>query len=563
MAQIKAVFFDLDNTLFDSQGQIGVHALKVAVSAMRKTGLGLSNEKALKLINGFFEELGPGAPVFELLAKKTTKNRPQQSILAREGLKAYYASALPEKLEAFDDVRQTLLSLRKQKIKVLLVTLGHHERQLNKLKLLGIQRFFDGIEVHDPNETDSKETHFKKLLKKFRLKPSECVSVGDRLHSEIKISNRLGMHTVHMKHGRYAKAGPANEFEEPDFSINKISEILEVLPKIKTKKNGFPKIVIIGGGTGLSNLLLGLKKFPVHLTAIVTVTDTGKSSGKLRDDFGMLPPGDIRNCLVALSTREEFLKKLFQYRFENGSLEGHSFGNLFLAALTQLTGNFEKAVAEAGRILAIQGSVIPSTLTDSQIGIELANGEKIIGEDTIVARNRLVHRRPPIKRAFLVPKAPKASKEAIAAIASADLIVIGPGSLYTSVISNLLIPRISSAVQKAKAPKVFVCNIMTQQGQTDHFSASQHVQTIAKYSKKFPDFVLVNTRIPHSKNLKAYEKEHAFMVRADKELLADLPSRIVFADLLQKNTKKKSDWNRRDYLRHDSDKIAKVLMNLL
>ncbi len=256
------------------------------------------------------------------------------------------------------------------------------------------------------------------------------------------------------------------------------------------------------------------------------------------------------------------MKKLFSYRFENASLSGHSFGNLFLAALTQLTGSFEKAVAEASRLLAIQGKVVPSTLTDTQIAVKLANGERIVGENAIVGRDRSVHYRAPIQQAFLVPKKPKASKEALSAIVSADLVVIGPGSLYTSVISNLLIPQLAQAIRKSKANKVFVCNIMTQQGQTDHFSASQHVKTVFKYLKTFPDFVLVNTRIPPSKNLRAYEKEHAFMVKADKELLEELPSKVIFADLLQKNTQKKSDWNRRDYLRHDSDKIAKVLMAL-
>ncbi|MFH0954612.1 MAG: uridine diphosphate-N-acetylglucosamine-binding protein YvcK [Candidatus Micrarchaeota archaeon] len=563
MAAIKAIFFDLDDTLFDLTGTIGITARKKAIIAMIKAGLLLSKAKALQKIDDFYRSKGPNAPVFELLAKIGTKNPKKQWNLTQTGLKEYYSSELPSQLKPFDDVIPCFRQLQKQKIKLFLVTMGAKKRQLQKIKLLKLSRFFDQIEVHDPQESDSKENHFKKILKKFRLKPSECVSVGDRLHSEIKISNRLGMHTVHMQHGRYANLAATNEFEEADYSIKKISELPGLLPKIENRKTKKPQIVLIGGGTGLSNLLSGLKKFPCELTAIVTVTDTGKSSGKLREDFCMLPPGDIRNCLAALSTREEFLKKLFQYRFENGSLNGHSFGNLFLAALTQLTGSFEKAVTEASRILAIQGRVIPATLENSQIGVELKNGEKIIGEDNIVARNEPVHRRSPIQKAFLVPQNAKASKDAVASIQNADLLIIGPGCLYTSVVSNLLIKDISNAVQKSKAKTVYVCNIMTQQGQTDHFSASQHAQIIAKYLQKFPDYVLVNTRVPPSKNLAAYEKEHAFMVRQDKEVLADLPSRIVYADLLQKHTKKKSDWNRRDYLRHDSDKIAKVLMKLV
>jgi uncharacterized cofD-like protein len=293
------------------------------------------------------------------------------------------------------------------------------------------------------------------------------------------------------------------------------------------------------------------------------VTETGKSSGILRKEQGMLAPGDIRNCLVALSNQEELLKKLFQYRFKNGSLDGHSFGNLFIAALSALSGSFEKAVQEAGHILAIQGKVIPATLTDTNIGVELEDGTIVLGEDAIVARNQPVHQRSPIRKAFLKPFTAKATPEALQEIRNADLIIIGPGCLYTSLVSNLLVKGIAGAIRKSKAKKVYVCNIMTQQGQTDGYSASKHIQVVARYLGFFPDYCLVNSRKPLSKNLQAYEKEHAFMVRLDSDQINRLPTKAIYCDLLQKNTRKKKVLGRREYLRHDAQKVAEAVIRLI
>ena len=234
-----------------------------------------------------------------------------------------------------------------------------------------------------------------------------------------------------------------------------------------------PAIVAIGGGTGLSTLLSGLKRYSSNLTAIVTVADDGGSSGVLRREFGMQPPGDIRNCLAALSTEEPLLTRLFQYRFRSGSgLEGHSFGNLFLTALTAITGSLESAISASSRVLAVQGQVVPATNADVRLWAELENGERIEGE------SRIGQASSPIVRLGCLPERPPALPRAIEAIASADLIVLGPGSLYTSLLPNLLVPELVTAISRSRAPRLYICNLMTQPGETDGLDVSGHLRAI-------------------------------------------------------------------------------------
>ncbi|MDO8512916.1 MAG: YvcK family protein [bacterium] len=258
-----------------------------------------------------------------------------------------------------------------------------------------------------------------------------------------------------------------------------------------------PNVVAIGGGSGLSVLLRGLRIFPVNISAIVTMTDDGSSSGRLRRDYGILPPGDIRQCLVALSNDEELATKLFDYRFPNGrGLSGHNFGNLFLTALCDITGSFEQAVREASQILATSGKVIPSTLSNVNIAAELENGHVVLGESNIPVMGH----RTPIKRVFCVPDKIKANIEAIQAIQSADFIIIGPGSLYTSIIPNLLIKGITKAIlDNKKAQKVFVCNISTERGETEKYSTEDHIDALLSHSS--PDIItacLINDKVVHA-----------------------------------------------------------------
>ncbi len=249
-----------------------------------------------------------------------------------------------------------------------------------------------------------------------------------------------------------------------------------------------PRIVAIGGGHGLSTLLRGLKQHTGNLTAIVTVADDGGSSGRLRREMGVLPPGDIRMCLVALAEAEPLMTELFQYRFDKGEgLEGHSFGNLFLVAMQAITGDVEHALRESSRVLAVRGQILPSTLADIQLGAEYADGETVFGE------SRLPERGKPIRRIFLNPKDPPAYPEAIKAILEADMIVIGPGSLYTSILPNLLVEDIARAVRAANAIKVYVCNVATQRGETDNYVVQDHVQTIERHAgPNLFQYVVVN-----------------------------------------------------------------------
>ncbi len=258
-----------------------------------------------------------------------------------------------------------------------------------------------------------------------------------------------------------------------------------------------PNLLAIGGGTGLSFLLRGLKYFPVNLSAIVTMADDGASSGRLRRDYGVLPPGDVRQCLVALSSDEELVTKLFDYRFKNGrGLSGHSFGNLFLTALCDISGSFELAIHEASRILATKGSVIPSTLENINIAAQLENGHVVLGESQIP----ILGHRSPIKKIFSVPEKVKANKEALDAISQADYIIIGPGSLYTSIIPNLLIQGIAKAINGNKtAKKIYICNVSTERGETEKYSVEDHITALMHYGGPgIIDFCLVNNNLIHA-----------------------------------------------------------------
>lgn len=252
------------------------------------------------------------------------------------------------------------------------------------------------------------------------------------------------------------------------------------------------KIVVIGGGTGLANLLRAFKPYFDNLTAIVTVTDDGRSSGQLRRDFNVLPPGDIRNCIVALADEEQLYHKLFTYRFPHGrGLKGHNLGNLLLVALEDITGSFKKAIQEISRILNIKGRVLPSTYEDVILSAKLANDRVVWGESTISVGGH----RSPIQEIKLHPESAKANPDAVRAIEKADLILIGPGSLYTSLIPNFLLPEIKRAVASSRAKKIFICNVSTERGETENFSVKDHLNILIKHSDpQLFDLCLVNNK---------------------------------------------------------------------
>jgi len=310
-----------------------------------------------------------------------------------------------------------------------------------------------------------------------------------------------------------------------------------------------PTVVAIGGGTGASGLLRGLKEHTDKLSAIVTVADDGGSSGRFRKEFGMLPPGDIRNCLAALSDAGPVLEKLFQHRFEEGELKGHPFGNIFMAAMTQVTGDFEQAVREANRVLNVRGRVLPATGTKISLIAEHEDGSKTTGESLVGKVNR------PVKRLAIKPEDAPAAADVVDAILQADLVLLGPGSLYTSVLPNLLIREIQDALLKTQAVVGYICNIMTQPGETQDFTASRHVEVLIEHtSPALIDFVVVNTGRIADTLAQAYAAEHATPVKADLDPLTQLPGspRIVTGDLV------KSD----HVVRHDPAKLAELCLSI-
>jgi uncharacterized cofD-like protein len=304
------------------------------------------------------------------------------------------------------------------------------------------------------------------------------------------------------------------------------------------------KVVAIGGGTGLASVLRGLKPLSCDITAIVTVADDGGSSGRLRKDIGMLPPGDIRNCLLALAEAEPDMASLFNHRFKKGGLGGHNFGNLFLAAMTEMTGDFQLAVRTMSRILAVRGKVIPATLSDVTLRAEMEDGSVVLGEYAIPqARKR-------IRRLSLLPPEPPALDEAVSEILGADVIILGPGSLYTSVIPNLLVPGIREAVYRATAPKLYVCNIMTQPGETDGYTASDHVRAIQCHAGHLVSDVLVNIEEAPPEIANKYAEEGRYQVRVDAAALSELGYTMIPGNYLSKG----------DLARHDSAKLAESVI---
>jgi uncharacterized cofD-like protein len=340
-------------------------------------------------------------------------------------------------------------------------------------------------------------------------------------------------------------------------SLNSITQVLmpegdeELIDRLLNHRrlHRGPKIVAIGGGTGLSNLLRGLKDYSAKITAIVTVADDGGSSGRLRREIGVLPPGDIRNCLAALADEEKLLTELFQYRFRAGDgLVGHSFGNLFLTAMSDIAGDLEQAIAASSKVLAVRGEVLPATLSDVYLWAELADGRRIEGESSITkAKGKIL-------KIGCIPANPPALPKAVEAFGEADFIIIGPGSLYTSVIPNLLVPEIADAIANSQVPRIYVCNIMTQPGETDGYTVADHIRAIDNAcGRRLFDAVVVQGKVPSAKTLIRYSQENSSSVKLDREAVAQLGRRIVIANVMDED-------ENMGLIRHNSQRLAGVLL---
>lgn len=317
-----------------------------------------------------------------------------------------------------------------------------------------------------------------------------------------------------------------------------------------------PKVVVIGGGTGLSVLLRGLKLFTSNITAIVTVADDGGGSGKLREDLGMLPPGDIRNCILALADMEPVMEELLQYRFEEGDLKGQNFGNLLIASMNSISGNFEEAIRKISDVLAVTGKVLPVTLRDITLYAKLKNGTVVKGESNIPIKS--LEENSPIEKVFIKPKHAETIKEAIDAIDDADIVLLGPGSLYTSIIPNLLIKNIKESLNKTKAIKVYVPNVMSQPGETNSYTVSSYVKALLDHWKGGTiDYVIANIGKINDNISEKYETEGAQITKLTKEdikKLNELDIKLITDNLID---------IKKDYVRHDAIKLSKIIIDLV
>ena len=328
--------------------------------------------------------------------------------------------------------------------------------------------------------------------------------------------------------------------------------IEELVDEKRVHVNG-PKVVVIGGGTGLSTMLRGLKLYTDNITAIVTVGDDGGGSGKLRADLGMLPPGDIRNCILALADTEPIMEDLLKYRFTEGTLKGQNFGNLFLAAMAGISENFEDAVQKMSSVLAVTGKVLPVTLDDMKLIAELENGNIIEGESIIPSEALKQNSR--IKTLKINPEKAKPLVDALMAIEDADAIIMGPGSLYTSIIPNLLVEDIVESIGRSNAIKIYVSNVMTQPGETDDFTVSDHIKTLMKYSgKDSVQYVIANNGTIPKDIEERYKNEGSKLVQLDYEEIDKLGVEVIETDLV-KITK--------GYVKHDSKHLAQILMTTI
>jgi len=335
--------------------------------------------------------------------------------------------------------------------------------------------------------------------------------------------------------------------EKLNKEIYKDDDFVNVLYKKNQLQKG-PNIAAMGGGTGLSNLLRGLKEYSSNITAVVTVADNGGSSGKLRDELNILPPGDIRNCLVALADQETLMEDLFQYRFyKEGDLRGHSFGNLYIAAMSEVLGDFEEAVEESSKVLAIRGKVLPSTNQNVNLGAVYVDKSSVIGESAIPNLNKK------IEKVYLKPGSVSITQNTRRQLLQADYIVVGPGSLYTSLIPNLLIQGMVDAIKISDAKKIFITNVMTQPGETTGYSAADHLQAVYDHiGEQIFDYIIVNQNGSSQRILNKYAKEGAYPVENDTSRLKEFKINIVEGKLLKTG----------DLIRHDPQKLADIIVQI-
>jgi 2-phospho-L-lactate transferase/gluconeogenesis factor (CofD/UPF0052 family)/FMN phosphatase YigB (HAD superfamily) len=636
MQKAKAVIFDLDGTLFDLAPL--VHSARRRVAKLLNEGGFFASERyALKRIDDLERKHGPyysSSPyyfAFYDIAKSLCKDKPEaceqffqdRKLGRRESdsdrvesivriLEQEYNQQDVETIAPYPDAAQTLSELKAAGCKLILLSVGRPERQQNKIDRLGIASYFDKIINEGP---PSHSYWLGEILDEYGLEPDEAVVVGDRAQDEVRAGNTLGLTTVWLKRGRFGEVEP-REGDEPDYTIGFLAQLSTLIHLAKQGKDcNTLRTVVIGGGTGLPTVLRGIREYDRSPTAIVAVTDTGASSGRIRWNLGVQPPGDIRNALTALSDPKDVspgLYRVFHHRFPNdeekaGIFKNDHIGNFLVAALTQQLGSFQEAIHTASEMLAVRGTILPSSVENVDICAELENGEHRYTEWMVRKPDK-----PALKQAYLLQNADiieelekkngalnrvidpetgqvevhgrankvfsadrnsaHAPSEAVEAIRSADLVILGPGSLYTSVITNLLVPEIRDALLERDSGKTFyVCNITTQPGQSDGFKASDHIKAIynhipeASRSRLLDHILVQNPEIFESKKgrawnplLSQYEDDGKTLVPCDEAEL-DAIGPWTRADFVEEFSADVMERGVGDFISHDSNKVADAL----
>ncbi len=639
MKNTRAIIFDLDGTLFDLDPLVQAARKRVARHLyvhgfFASESYALSRINDLELRHGPYYSSSPYYFAFYDIAKALQRDKPDRlaayinrqrpnhrSLEDTDSIEAFvaeleyvYNSEAVEDVKLFPGAVLTLQELRGAGCQLFLVTFGRTLRQKNKIDLLNIAPYFHRIVNQGP---PSHDYWFAELIKDHKFSPEEVVCVGDRAKDEIRAGNRLGCTTVWMRRGRYAEEEPG-EGDRPTHQIRLLPQLSTLIHLARMDKDRRRlKVAALGGGTGLPIVLRGIQTYTDSPTAVVAVTDTGASSGRIRWNLGVQPPGDIRNALTALADRRRVshgLTRVFQHRFpdserEAGIFRNDNIGNFLIAALTQQLGDFQKAIQTAGDMLRIRGEVFPATNQNVDICAELENGEQRYTEWMVRKTGK-----PPLKHAYLVANSEilrelqhsdgalyrkddsqtgqvevhgrpgmefcparneaRAPRGAVQAIADADIVVLGPGSLFTSVITNLLVPDIRRALCARHHGKTFyVCNIVTQPGQTDRFSASDHLRAILRHFQErhngFLDHMLVQDpeafHRPGGREwrrvLNAYLNDGKEPVSCDPDEIRRLVTCTV-TDLLEDYTSEVKSRRAGDFISHNPDRVADAVCRI-
>ncbi|KAL3671498.1 hypothetical protein V7S43_003420 [Phytophthora oleae] len=600
--RVRAVAMILDDVLYDHSGLLSHLAIDRGVAQLLAEGAFPTNAAAFEALQTFRNAYGlrKRFPRFvdSLVGGPQAKLSPAQ---AQRVIAAYYESNVPEarSITPFPGVRKTLLELQDGgACHLALLLIGKPEVQRERLKALGVDDLFDQVVHVSPNPSLAQVTSaMKQLTRQLEIPSSAVMFVGRKAFYEIKAANSVGMLTVRMLFGKYTTVMPTDEMEQPNFQIESIEQLLPIV-KLADQQMLQPKIVAIGGGTGLAVLLKELRHYPADLTAVVTVFDSGRHSGALRKYLGILPPGDIRNCLVALSDSDELLSKLMNYRFRENFMEGCSLGNLLLAALTDLQGGFDRAISSIADILNIHGSVLPATLESTELCAELTDGSTVVSEVNVRSpfipdENEQPHsgsesstsstsgtppatppkpekvkiKKAPIKRVFLENSNVEAFRPAVRAIEEADIIILSPGGFYSSIIATLLVPGIRDAIARSAGATVYVSNVTTQNGQTDGYTLEKTLEVLSTYlGANAIDYVIANNTHPPEDVLAPYVERGEELLLPTSEMAASrhpvlLQGQTFQEDLVAGHVA--CEWKKAPMLKHSGRRVAAILYTII